>query len=203
MMFNVIQLSWGVIFFIGSYLLGSVSSAILVCKIMGISDPRSSGSLNPGATNVLRIGGKLPALITLLGDIAKGFIAVILAKLIVGSSFIMLLAFAGAFIGHLYPLFFKFKGGKGVATFLGGIVALDIVLGAVFVAVWLTIATCFRYSSLAALLASFCVCITAIFFYPLEYTIFISLITVVLWVKHHQNIVSLITKKEGKIKFSR
>jgi glycerol-3-phosphate acyltransferase PlsY len=141
-----------------SYLLGSLSFAVIVSKFMGLSDPRSYGSNNPGATNVLRSGNKKAAALTLLCDAAKGWVPVVWI-LNLGATFGMAegtAAAAGlaAFIGHLYPVFFKFQGGKGVATALGVLVGVSPILGLAVALTWLGVAWYFRYSSLAALLAA-------------------------------------------------
>jgi len=141
-----------------SYLLGSLSFAVIVSKFMGLSDPRSYGSNNPGATNVLRSGNKKAAALTLLCDAAKGWVPVVWI-LNLGAAFGMAegtAAVAGlaAFLGHLYPVFFKFQGGKGVATALGVLVGVSPILGLAVALTWLGVAWYFRYSSLAALLAA-------------------------------------------------
>lgn len=186
-----------------AYLVGSFSSAIVTTKLMGLSDPRSSGSGNPGATNVLRTGGKLAAIITLLGDVAKGVIPVLLAQhLGLSYGYIAVVAIA-AFMGHLYPIYYGFKGGKGVATAIGVYGALSLPLMGTFVGVWAITAVIFRYSSLAALLAggisglaSF-----AIFNDPQE----LQLIGAVVWIvaflfqKHRANIERIKAGTEPKI----
>lgn len=143
---------------IAAYLLGSLTFAVFVCKLLGLPDPRSYGSNNPGASNVLRSGSKLAAILTLLLDALKGFIPVVLVKLygesyglVAGTAALVGLA---AFFGHLYPVFFKFKGGKGVATAAGVILAVSWPLGLATLGTWLIIAFFFRYSSLAALVAA-------------------------------------------------
>src|SRR3990167_628048 len=137
-----------------SYLIGSISSAIIACKLMRLPDPRTSGSRNPGATNVLRIGGKKAAAITMLCDMLKGFIPVLVAVYLdLDDTTIALVMFA-AFIGHLYPVYFRFEGGKGVATFIGCLLALSWPAGCGFLITWLVVAAIFRYSSLASLTAS-------------------------------------------------
>ena len=141
-----------------AYLLGSLTFAVFVCKLLGIPDPRTFGSKNPGSSNVLRSGSKLAALLTLLLDALKGFIPVLLVKLY-GESYglgagTMALVGLAAFFGHLYPVFFKFKGGKGVATAAGVILAVSWPLGLATLGTWLIIAFFFRYSSLAALVAA-------------------------------------------------
>lgn len=134
-----------------SYLLGSVSAAILVCRLRGLPDPRTTGSGNPGATNVLRVGGKSAAALTLLGDALKGLLPVLVARLIgLDASTVALVAIA-AFLGHLYPVFFDFKGGKGVATALGALLAIDLTAGLLALLIWLAVSLAFRRSSLAAL----------------------------------------------------
>ena len=143
---------------IAAYLLGSLTFAVFVCKLLGLPDPRSFGSNNPGASNVLRSGSKFAAILTLLLDALKGFIPVLLVKIYgepygLGHSAVALVGLA-AFFGHLYPIFFKFKGGKGVATAAGVILAINWPLGLATLGTWLIIAFFFRYSSLAALVAA-------------------------------------------------
>ena len=140
---------------LGGYLLGSVSSAVLVSKLLGLPDPRQSGSGNPGATNVLRLGNKLAAALTLLGDVLKGVLPVLIAKYLDAETSGMALAGLGAFLGHLFPVFFGFAGGKGVATSLGIFLALNPLIAGLQVALWAVMALIFRYSSLAALAAAF------------------------------------------------
>ncbi|MEY4295435.1 MAG: hypothetical protein RLY82_1123 [Pseudomonadota bacterium] len=143
---------------IAAYLLGSLTFAVFVCKLLGLPDPRSYGSNNPGASNVLRSGSKLAAILTLFLDALKGFIPVLLVKLYgkdygLAEGAMALVGLAG-FFGHLYPIFFKFKGGKGVATAAGVILAISWPLGLATLGTWLIIAYFFRYSSLAALVAA-------------------------------------------------
>lgn len=134
-----------------AYLAGSVSTAIIVCKAMGLKDPRTTGSGNPGATNVLRVGGKLPAALTLLGDGLKGFLPVFITAAVYDHTPTIGLAALAAFIGHLYPVFFRFEGGKGVATALGALLGLDLSIGALALVTWLAVSLAFKRSSLAAL----------------------------------------------------
>ncbi len=134
-----------------AYLAGSVSAAILVCRAMGLEDPRTSGSGNPGATNVLRVGGKLPAALTLLGDGLKGFLPVFVTALVTSHPQTIALAAIAAFIGHLYPVFFQFEGGKGVATALGALLGLSLSVGALALLSWLAVSLTFKRSSLSAL----------------------------------------------------
>mgnify|MGYP001825417386 CR=1 FL=1 len=136
------------------YLVGSVSSAILVSRVLGLPDPRSSGSRNPGATNVLRLGGKKAAAITLVGDVLKGTVPVLVAGISGASPLIVAATGLGAFLGHVFPVFFGFRGGKGVATAAGVLLAISWPGCLILVVTWLLMAALFRYSSLAALIAS-------------------------------------------------
>ena len=185
-----------------AYLLGSISSAIIISKLLSLPDPRTLGSGNPGATNILRIAGKKVAIITLLGDVLKGFIAVLIASLVFKQTG-MLLAIVGlaAFIGHLYPIFFGFKGGKGVATALGVMLALSPMplFGLSIVATWGIVALIFRYSSLAALVSVLLSPFYALFFGHREYFIPLLLIALLLAWKHKTNIERLIQGTEPKI----
>jgi len=137
-----------------AYLLGSLSSAVIVCRLLGLPDPRKAGSKNPGATNVLRLGGKKAAAITLLGDMAKGWAPVLAAKGVDASAEVLAAVGLAAFLGHLYPVFFQFKGGKGVATALGVLTGFYWLIGLGALATWLIVALVARISSLAALTAS-------------------------------------------------
>ena len=137
-----------------AYFTGSISSAIIICKLMGLPDPREQGSGNPGATNVMRIGGKKAAAMTLLGDLLKGLLPVYLAKELGVSVELIAITGVAAFLGHLYPVFFKFAGGKGVATSIGVLLGFSWVLGAAFVGTWLLIYKIGKISSLSALCAS-------------------------------------------------
>lgn len=142
------------LFVLFAYLAGSVSSAIIVCRMMGLPDPREQGSGNPGATNVMRIGGKKAAGITLLGDMLKGLLPVYLAKILGMPVDALALIGLAAFLGHLYPVFFGFKGGKGVATSVGVLLGFSWVLGFAVIATWLLIYKISKISSLSALIAS-------------------------------------------------
>lgn len=137
-----------------AYLLGSVSCAIITCRVMGLPDPRGQGSGNPGATNVMRIGGKKAAGITLLGDMLKGFIPVYLANLLGVTPIILAMTGLAAFFGHLYPIFFGLKGGKGVATSLGVLLGFSWILGLAVIGTWLLVYKLRNISSLSALTAS-------------------------------------------------
>ncbi|HEV7478178.1 MAG TPA: glycerol-3-phosphate 1-O-acyltransferase PlsY [Burkholderiales bacterium] len=139
---------------LAAYLLGSVSFAIVVSRLMRLPDPRSYGSKNPGATNVLRTGKKVAAVLTLAGDAGKGWLAVWLAQLYTGDPLAVALAGLAAFLGHLYPLFYRFQGGKGVATAAGALFGFDVWLGLGTLVSWGVIAGFFRYASLASIVAA-------------------------------------------------
>jgi glycerol-3-phosphate acyltransferase PlsY len=193
-----------VIFILAAYLLGSVSFAIVVSKLFKLDDPRTYGSQNPGATNVLRTGNKAAAALTLLGDCVKGWIAVAAAvylsqSLQLGDEVIAGVAFA-VFAGHLWPIFFRFQGGKGVETALGVLLGLNPILGLATLTTWLIIARAFRYSSLAALAAA----VFAPFYYALLFGVRAPLLAVafmsaLLIYRHRTNIASLVSGKESRI----
>ncbi len=144
---------WLLLIPIGGYLLGSLSAAIITCRLLGLPDPRTIGSNNPGATNVLRTGNKKAAAMTLLGDLLKGLVALLIARLLTSNEGILALTALAAFLGHLYPIFFGFKGGKGVATALGVFLGLSWLCGLLTIATWLSMTLLFRTSSLSALTA--------------------------------------------------
>ncbi len=185
------------------YLFGSISSAVIVSKLFRLDDPRKVGSGNPGATNVLRSGNKLAAGLTLAGDVLKGAIPVLLAKYFGLSNAVVAMVAIGAFMGHLYPVFFGFKGGKGVATAIGVYVALSWPLFIVFGLVWLAAAALFRYSSLAALIASAVTGLTAFAVFNTQAEL--QLIGAVFWIvaftfqRHRENIERLKMGTEPKI----
>ena len=183
------------------YLLGSLSSAIITCRLLGLPDPRSQGSGNPGATNVLRIGGKKAAAATLIGDMLKGLIPVLVAKLLGADIAIQAAVAVAAFLGHLYPLFFGFKGGKGVATAIGVLLGLHWQVGLLTIATWLVIAKVFKISSLAALLA---ILVTPLYIWWLipESSLIIAMLFMgaLLFWRHRSNIQNLLRGTEGKIK---
>ena len=195
-----------IVFAIVAYLIGSISFAVVMSRAFGLSDPRTYGSGNPGATNVLRSGNKKAAIATLIGDAAKGWFAVWLAQHLadqfdVGNAGIALVAIA-VFLGHLYPIFFKFKGGKGVATALGVLLGLNVWLGIATLVTWLVIAYAFRYSSLAALVAA----IFAPFYFGLlfgtsemEKLLAVAAMSALLIFTHRGNIGKLMAGKESRI----
>jgi glycerol-3-phosphate acyltransferase PlsY len=187
-----------------AYLLGSVSFAVVVSRAMGLADPRSYGSGNPGATNVLRTGSRTAAILTLVGDAAKGAVAVLIAKAVAARYGFgdLTLACVGlaAFVGHLFPVFHGFQGGKGVATAAGVLLALSPWLGLATLATWITIAVFFRYSSLAALAAAV--------FAPTYYALLagvdavlvpLGIMSVLLILRHRKNISNLIAGTETRI----
>ena len=183
-----------------AYLLGSVSAAIIVCKTLGLSDPRTGGSGNPGTTNVMRLYGKKAAFLTLVGDIFKGIIPVLLAKVIVDSEFIIAICGLAAFLGHIFPIYFKFEGGKGVATLIGILFATHWLLGVSYIITWILTALIFRYSSLAALIAALPIPIYSYFIeHNNQYTISFSVIAIILFWRHKPNIYNLLNGKEDKI----
>jgi len=185
---------------IGAYLFGSISSAIITCKLMRLPDPRTQGSNNPGATNVLRIGGKKAAFITLLGDTLKGVIPVLFAKWLDFSAVGIALVCFAAFLGHLFPIFFRFVGGKGVATLLGCLLALSWPVGLSWVGTWLIVAIITRYSSLSSLTASTLAPLYAWYFTDkLAYVVILVLIDIILMIRHRGNIVKLIKGQESRI----
>ncbi|GAA4340077.1 glycerol-3-phosphate 1-O-acyltransferase PlsY [Pigmentiphaga soli] len=192
-----------------AYLIGSISFAVIVSRLFGLSDPRSYGSGNPGATNVLRSGNKKAALLTLLGDAAKGWFAVWLAQRLAPSLHVaegtVALAAIAVFLGHLYPVFLRFKGGKGVATALGVLLAIEPWLAVAAAATWLIVAVFLRYSSLAAIVAAV--------FAPLYYMFgdglawdadarlgtAIAAMSLLLLYRHRANMARLLAGKETRI----
>ena len=186
---------------VAAYLLGSISSAIIVCRLMGLPDPRTQGSNNPGATNVLRIGGRKAAAITLLGDSLKGFIPVAFCHLLDRSEMIFALVGASAFLGHLYPAFFGFKGGKGVATALGVQFGLSWGIGGLVGATWLFMAKVANISSLAALISMALAPFYIWWLWPSPALIGMQAgITALLIWRHRSNIRQLLEGSEGPIK---
>lgn len=183
-----------------AWLLGSVSSAILVCRLMNLPDPRTDGSGNPGTTNVLRIGGKKAAALTLAGDVLKGWLPVMIAKYIHLDPLTIGLVALAAFLGHLYPAFFQLKGGKGVATGFGCLSALAWPLGLTMACTWLLVAVLFRYSSLAAIVTALLAPLYAAYFLGRGSSVFIILImSALLLYRHRSNIYKLYRGDEKKI----
>ncbi len=183
-----------------SYLIGSISTAIIVCKMLNLPDPRTQGSNNPGATNVLRIGGKKAATITLIGDGLKGAIPVLIAHYLAFNMFDITWVILVAFLGHVYPILFGLKGGKGVATFLGALLALSYLTGFGFIITWVFVTKVLKISSLSALIAA---ALTPIYFYlitnNLASTYVITLICLWIFYTHQSNIKRLLNNQENKI----
>ncbi len=182
---------------VSAYLLGSISSAILLSKIMGFEDPRSEGSKNPGATNVLRIAGRKAAFFTLVGDCLKGFIPVLVAAALFDDPLVVALTGFAAFAGHCFPIFFGFKGGKGVATAIAATVGFDWIAGALLIASWLLIARAFKISSLAAII-SFCALPALIYWREPDLrvaAVFAAISVVLIW-RHRGNIQRLLSGTE-------
>lgn len=183
-----------------AYLVGSICSAVIVCRLFDLPDPRTAGSRNPGATNVLRLAGKQYAVMVLIADMLKGLLPVLLGKMLglgpVALGFVCL----AAVIGHVYPVFFGFKGGKGVATAIGALLGLHFILGVVVIATWLLVANFSRYSSLASIIALILAPFYSLFaarglepFLPLFF------ITLIILYQHRENFTRLIDGTEVKI----
>lgn len=188
-------------FLIASYLLGSVSSAIIICRILGLPDPRTEGSKNPGATNVLRIGGKKVAAFVLIFDGLKGAMPVLLAHYFGLSLFELTIILLSAFLGHVFPIYYGFKGGKGVATYLGGLIGLNFFVGLTFSIIWLIVAKVIKVSSIAALTATL---LSPIYFYfitthDVKATLIIFLINLFIYFTHRENIRRIMNGEEGVI----
>lgn len=186
-----------------AYLIGSVSFAVVVSALMGLADPRSYGSKNPGATNVLRSGNKKAAILTLLGDAFKGWLAVWLVRHFgIGGELGVALAAIAVFLGHLYPIFFRFQGGKGVATAAGVLLAISPALGIATLLSWLVIAFCFRYSSFAALVAAVFAPIFDVWLFgtrdnPVAWAV-LAMSMLLIW-RHRANISKLLKGQESRI----
>jgi glycerol-3-phosphate acyltransferase PlsY len=189
-----------IIFIVAAYLIGSLSSAIIVSKLWGLPDPRSKGSNNPGATNVLRIGGKLPAIITLLGDACKGLLPTLLVVRLDCPTWVVGGVMLAALVGHIFPVFFSFKGGKGVATGMGAFLGLDWRVGSVLIATWALVILITRFSSLGAIVATLLAPLVAWFFLQdLILTGAITVMSVILLIRHKENVVRLMSGIETKI----
>lgn len=196
---------YGAAFLALGYLCGSIPFGIIFTRMAGLGDIRHIGSGNIGATNVLRTGRKGVAAATLLGDALKGTFAIFLSQWIaafIAPEFMTGAAIAsalGAFLGHLYPVWLRFKGGKGVATFLGCLLGLNFYAALVFAIVWLFVAFVSRYSSLAALIASVVSALSIFYFGTAEMAVAALLMVALSWWKHKENIQRLLNGKEGKI----
>ncbi len=183
-----------------AYLLGSLPFAVIVSKLYGLDDPRSHGSGNPGATNVLRTGSKSAALLTLFGDAAKGWLAVWLAGRLGGNTLAIAMAGVAAFLGHVFPVFLRFRGGKGVATALGVLAGWSGALALAVMAAWVLTAALSRYSSLAALVAAMAAPIAAGFLVgPIQTTTAVAVMSALLIWRHRTNIQRLLNGTESRI----
>jgi len=188
------------IYALAGYLVGSVSTAIITCKLMGLEDPRSVGSNNPGATNVLRHGGKKAAIITLIGDMLKGLVPVIAVTMVEPAAGAIALTGLGAFLGHVFPVYYGFKGGKGVATYYGVLLGFSWMAGIAALLIWLLTASVSKISSLSALVSA----LSAPFVlwyssHSLELTVILGLMTALLFWRHRSNVSNIIAGKEHKI----
>jgi glycerol-3-phosphate acyltransferase PlsY len=183
-----------------AYLLGSVSSAIVIARLFDLKDPREVGSGNPGATNILRYGGKKAAILTLLGDVLKGVIPVLLAHALGVASVVLALTMLAAFLGHVFPVFHGFKGGKGVATAFGALVALNGWVGLALFVSWLVMAIATRYSSLSAITVALLAPVYVGWFTREPVLIFTAAVMalLLLW-RHRSNIEKLLAGTETKI----
>ncbi|WPE16305.1 glycerol-3-phosphate 1-O-acyltransferase PlsY [Candidatus Thioglobus autotrophicus] len=186
---------------ISAYLIGSISMAIIICRALDLPDPRTQGSNNPGATNVLRIGGKKAAAATLVGDGLKGFVPVAIGQYLGLETQALALIALGAFLGHVYPIFFGFKGGKGVATFIGSLLALSYFAGLAFIVTWLFVAKVLKISSLSALIATL---LTPLYFYlitvNIEATFIVGILCLWIFYTHKSNIKRMLSGEEDSIK---
>jgi glycerol-3-phosphate acyltransferase PlsY len=192
-----------IVFIVGAYLIGSVATAILVGRAMGLGDPRQSGSGNPGATNILRIGGKKAAALTLCGDLIKGVIPVVVARWLGAEGWILAAVALATFLGHLYPVYFGFRGGKGVATAMGILLAMMPLLGLSVLGVWIVVFAVMRVSSLAALLAATSA-LPRVFAWSASSSLralIIVLVILILW-RHRSNIQRLLDGRETPFKKS-
>jgi glycerol-3-phosphate acyltransferase PlsY len=195
-----LPMPYDILLIIGGYLLGSVSTAVLTCRLIGLPDPRTEGSRNPGATNVLRLGGKKAAVITLGGDLVKGLLPAAVATALGRPEAIVAAVGLGAFLGHLYPLYFGFKGGKGVATALGALFGLNPLVGGLVVLSWLAMALLTRISSASAL-GAFLLAPGYLFWITANpvATAVLAFITALIFWRHRKNIRNLIAGTEPRI----
>ena len=194
------MLAMGIALVVLGYLAGSLASAVITCRLLGLPDPRRQGSGNPGATNVLRFGGKKAALVTLVGDILKGLLPVLLARLLTDVSIFFACTALAAFLGHLYPVFFRFQGGKGVATAFGAVLGLAWPVALAMLFTWLVMTVSFRYSSLSALTAATLAPLYTFLLAPdPAYVMAITAISLLAIWRHRANLRRLLAGTEGKI----
>jgi glycerol-3-phosphate acyltransferase PlsY len=185
---------------LGGYLAGSIPFAVIVSRALALPDPRTYGSKNIGATNVLRSGNRLAALLTLAGDAAKGWAAVLAARLAGAPDELLALVGLAAFLGHVFPVWLRFRGGKGVATAAGVLIALDWRVGLAVIVAWLTIAVVSRYSSLAAIVAALFAPLAAWFFSGTGPVLAaVAAMSVVLLLRHRANVGKLLRGEESRI----
>ena len=185
---------------LGAYLFGSISTAVVIARTMGLQDPREVGSKNPGATNILRYGGKTAAVLTLAGDVLKGVLPVLLARALTADAVTITLCGFAAFLGHLFPVFFSFRGGKGVATALGVWLAINPWVGLALAGTWALMALLFRYSSLSALTAAIAAPFYVVWLSPgVPYISTMIVMSAILIFRHRSNIRNLIVGTETKI----
>lgn len=192
------MISFTLVMIFAAYILGSISSAIVVCFLFGKGDPRTQGSGNPGATNVLRIAGPIAAALVLVFDILKGTLSVYVAFLLGENTISIGVIAIAVCLGHMYPLFFKFKGGKGVATALGCLIALGFNLAGLLLGTWLLVIIISGYSSLAAIITVTLAPIYTLFFKP-EYTYSVLMLCILIIWQHRKNITRLLRGEESKI----
>lgn len=188
-------------FLVVAYMMGSLSSAIIICQLLGYPDPRTEGSNNPGATNVLRIAGKKVAALVLVGDVLKGFIPVILATFLGIKGFELGFIALAAVVGHMYPVFFQFKGGKGVATALGVLFGLSLMLTFLIAIVWFSAVMFTRYVSLGAICSAIAAPLLTFLTGQSYYFIPITIISLLIIWRHYDNIMRLKEGTEGKTYF--
>ena len=181
-----------------AYLGGSISSAVLVCRCYGLPDPRENGSHNPGATNVLRLGGRSAAILVFVCDMSKGTVPVYLAWYLGITPFFLGLIGVAACLGHMYPLFFHFQGGKGVATALGTMLPIGLDMGAMMLTTWVVVLLLSGYSSLAALVAALLAPLYTYWLNP-EYTMPVAMLCALVVYRHRENIIRLLNGQEDKI----
>ena len=187
-------------FILSAYLIGSLSSAIIICKLWGLPDPRSKGSNNPGATNVLRIGGRIPAILTLLGDGCKGWLPTLVIANLAVPTWLVGSVMLATLVGHIWPVFFEFKGGKGVATAMGAFLGLAWPVGAILISTWALVIAITRFSSLGAIIATLLAPVLGyLWLRDIVLTAAISVMSILLLVRHKDNIVRLCTGKEARI----